>query len=53
MLHGEKKSPNGAKEDTEHFIYLQFYPEWAARDVLASAHTHTGMSTCLYIGAWV
>lgn len=30
VLQGDKKSPNGEKESTEHFIYIQFYPEWVA-----------------------
>lgn len=53
MLLREKKSPNGEKEDTEPFIYVQFYAQWAARGRLASVSTHTGMSTCLYIHACV
>lgn len=53
VLLREKKSPNGEKEDTEPFIYVQFYAQWAARGRLASVSTHTGMSTCLYIHACV
>ena len=53
MVLREKKSPNGEKEDTEPFIYVQFYAQWAARGGLAAVHTHTGMSTCLYICACV
>lgn len=49
MLQGEKKSPNGEKTGAEHFLHVQFSPEWSAKGVCvctcACVYTHEHVYT--------